>query len=566
MSERTRTLVSVLTVAAVAAAMLLPWLGSMTLFDVDEPRFAEAARSMHETGDLLIPYFNGEVRYDKPPLIYWVMLAGYRIFGVNEWGARIGSAIAAIGSCLMIFAIARAMFGRRAGMVSAIMAATTLLIVIESRTATADSVLLFTILVMFYGFWRIHSGHRRIGSYALMYGGLAAGSLTKGPVSLAILIVTLLLYAMLRRDYSLGRRPAAAQWLSEVWLVARETHIWLGLLFTVLVVLAWFIPALVATQGGFFTDGFVRHVVYRSFGSEAMESHRGIPVVFYLVILPVAFFPWFAILPESCRRFWNDRTDPGRRAFLLAWAIAPFLVFSFLTTKLFHYTMPAYPALAMICGWAASSAYDERRTFLAHWAGKTGIGIFAATGIAVAAGILIYPAIIRWEELVKSMIAPHVALLVLTCGAFLLLRSVRNRLAVPGIALLTMIATLVLLGTGAASLRRSAMFKNLAAEVKAELKPGDSVVHVGTLQPSLVFYLQRPILSADNTDELTGILRKSTRCICIAQTSKAEIIERAGGVKLKEGSYFDTRKMKWRQMGVWEVRAGAGDEDEGMKR
>jgi len=541
-------------ITAVAAALLLPWLGSMTLFDVDEPRFAEAARSMNVTGDLLIPYFNGEVRYDKPPLIYWVMMAGYRVFGVNEWGARIGSAVAGIGSCLMVFAIGTAMFGRRAGMVSAIVAATTLLIVIEGRTATADSLLLFTILVMFFGFWRIHTGHRRIGSYALMYGGLAAGSLTKGPVSLAILVVAMLLYAMLRRDYSLGRRPAVAQWLSEVWLVARQTRLWLGLLFTLLIVLAWFIPALVATHGGFLTDGFIRHVVHRSFASHAMENHGGIPVVFYLAVLPVAFFPWFAILPESFRRFLNDRSDPGRRAFLLAWAIAPFLVFSFLTTKLFHYTMPAYPALAIICGWAAGSAFDERKTFLAHWVGKAGVGVFIAAGVALAAAVLIYPATIPWKELARSMIAPHVALLVLTCGAFLMLRDVRNRLAVTGIALLTMIAILTLLGSGAASLGNSAMFKNLAADVKAELKPGDIVVHVGTLEPSLVFYLQRSILSADDTAELLGILRAGNRCICIAHTSKAAIIEQAGGVKVKEGSYFDTRKMTWRQMGVWEVR------------
>jgi len=545
-------------VAAVAAAMVLPWLGSMPLLDADEPRFAEAARTMHVTGDFLIPYFNREVRYDKPPLIYWVMVAGYRVFGVNEWGARIGSAVAGIGSCLMVFAMGTAMFGRRTGVASAIIAATTLLIAIEGRIATADSVLLFTIMVMFFGFWRIHTGHRRIGSYALLYGGLAAGSLTKGPVSLAVLIVAMLLYAMLRRDYSTGRRPAVAQWLSEAWLVARQTRLWLGLLFTALIVLAWFIPALAATKGGFLTDGFIKHVVQRSFGSKAMEHHHGIPVVFYLVILPAAFFPWFAILPESLRRFVNDRGDPGRRAFLLAWAVAPFLVFSFLTTKLFHYTMPAYPALALVCGWAVTSAFDERKTFLVHWVGKAGVGVFIATGLAFAAGMLIYPAAIHWDELVRWMIAPHVALLILTCGSFLLLRGVGSRLAAAGIALLTVLAFVTFAGSSAASLGSTAMFKNLALDVKTGLRPGDSVVHVDKPEPSLVFYLQRPILLAGNADDLIALAQDSARCICIAQTSSAAIIEQAGGVRLKEGRYLDTRKMQWRQMGVWEVKREEG--------
>ena len=548
MPEKQLNLICLLAIAALGAALFLPWLGSITLFDVDEPRFAEAGRVMAATGDYLVPYFNGEVRYDKPPLVYWVMVAGYRIVGVNELGARIGSAAAGIGSCLLVFLLSNMMFGRRAALIASAVAATTLLFFVESRTATADSLLLLTVLLMFTGFWRVQSGRRGILSWLLLYGGLAAGSLTKGPVSLAVLVVSVAIYALLRRENA-GRKPR--QWLAEMRQVAREMHLVIGVLAAVAVVLAWFIPALIATHGGFLTDGFYRHVVQRSVGSEAMEGHRGIPVIFYLVILPAAFFPWFAILPESIRRLWRSPGDRGRKAFLLAWAIAPFIVFSFLRTKLPHYTMPAYPALAIICGWALDAAITRGEGFWKHWLGKAGIITFAIIGLAFAAGVAVFPSFAKLPAL--SMLPLGIALLVLTGW---LVFTIGRRPTAAMIAATTAIAAAALLtavGTGAATFGAASMYRNLASDVKGLLRPGDAVAHVGTLEPSLVFYLQRPVPIAETPEQLAGLANRNGRCICIAEKSKTGIIEMAGGRKLKEGRYFSTRKMKWKEVTVWEV-------------
>ena len=557
MSDKRLNLVCLITIAALAAGVFLPWLGSMTLFDIDETLFANAAREMGQIGDYVVPYFNGEAFYDKPPLMYWVMIAGYRVFGVNEMGARIGSALAGIGSCLLIFVLGKAMFGRAAALIAAVVAATTLMVLVECRIATADSVLMLTTMLMFLGFWRVCNGRRRLASWLMLYGGLAAGSLTKGPVSFAVLAVSAAIYAMLRREYPTGSRIGARLklWWHEMRCVARELHLLIGGAAAMAVVLAWLVPALVATDGGFITDGFYKHVVARAFSARAMQGHGGIPVIHYLAILPIAFFPWFAVLPESIRRFWGSSGDRGRRAFLVAWAIAPFLLFSFLRTKLPHYTMPAYPALAIICGWALASPVERNEGFWKHWLGKAGIITSTVVGVGLAVGLAVFPTVVRWPEIRVAMLPVAVSLLVLTVAvwpAFVPAGRLRWQ-PVAGIAALTVITILLFVGMAAPAFNGNKMYKSLAREVGTLLRPGDTLAHVGRLEPSLVFYLQRELRPAITSEELAGLARLSPRCICIAEKSKSEIVEEAGGTMLKEGRYFSTRKMKWRTMTVWEV-------------
>jgi len=94
---------SFLIVLTLCAVTFLWRLGSIGLVDETEPLFAEAARQMVETGNWVTPYFNGETRFDKPPLVYWLMAMGYEVFGVNEWAVRLPSALSAVGLTLFTF-------------------------------------------------------------------------------------------------------------------------------------------------------------------------------------------------------------------------------------------------------------------------------------------------------------------------------------------------------------------------------------------------------------------------------------------------------------------------------
>ena len=130
-------------IAAVAAVVMFTNLGGPRLWDRDEPRNAGAAWEMLARHDWVVPWFNGELRAHKPVLLYWCIMAAYSCCGVNEFAARLPSALCAVGSVLCVYRIGRRLFGLNAGVWSGIALATSLMFVVAGRAATPDSLLIF---------------------------------------------------------------------------------------------------------------------------------------------------------------------------------------------------------------------------------------------------------------------------------------------------------------------------------------------------------------------------------------------------------------------------------------
>ncbi len=152
-----------LLIILVAALFYLPGLGQICLFDRDEPRFSEAAREMLHSGDYIVPRFNGDLRPDKPPLLYWVMSLSYRLVGDNELGARLPSAFFSMLTLIAVYFIAGFRFGRITGIVAALMLGSCSVFIVESRLATADATMIFFTTVALGCAWRAwdvgSSGH-----------------------------------------------------------------------------------------------------------------------------------------------------------------------------------------------------------------------------------------------------------------------------------------------------------------------------------------------------------------------------------------------------------------------
>lgn len=144
----------ILLIILLGALFYLPGLGSVALFDRDEPRFATATREMLATGDWAVPHFNGNLRSDKPPLLYWIMSGTYTLFGENELGARLPSAIFSTLTLLVVYWIAGSRFGRVTGIVAAVMLGSCSLFIAESRLATADATMLFFTVLTLGCAWR----------------------------------------------------------------------------------------------------------------------------------------------------------------------------------------------------------------------------------------------------------------------------------------------------------------------------------------------------------------------------------------------------------------------------
>jgi 4-amino-4-deoxy-L-arabinose transferase-like glycosyltransferase len=318
---------------------------SIPLVDRDEPRFAEAAREMRERGDYVIPYFNDKYRFDKPPFIYWTQIASYRLFGENEFGARLPSAVAAALTAVLLFAWGRRLGSERIGWWAAIIFSLCLQTFVHAKAAVADMWLVFFVTAAHWAAFELIAdslgagsppGHERLRKYwrLAFYTALGFGFLAKGPLAWLPLL-TVFSMKFFVRDLPLTRR---------FWFAT-------GMLGTFAIVCAWGIPALIRTNGEFFRVGIGRHVVERSFN--VMEGHGANSWNTYLAAMPfyfltvfISFFPWSIKLPGLTKRIWRNRDAIDK--YLISGALIFFIIMSLVKTKLPHYTLPAFPLLSLL--------------------------------------------------------------------------------------------------------------------------------------------------------------------------------------------------------------------------
>jgi 4-amino-4-deoxy-L-arabinose transferase-like glycosyltransferase len=334
---------------------------SLPLIDRDEPRFAEASREMIQRADYVVPYFNNQLRLDKPPLTYWAQVASYRIFGESDFSARFPSAIAAALSALVILAWGRRIGRAGLGWWAAIIFTLSLQTFVHAKAAVADMwLVLFVTLAHWAGYellQRLTPNSKETGQasnikyqtpllwWLAFYLSLAFGFLAKGPIAWVPLL-TAGVTIILARD----------------WQLARHFKFLRGILLMLVVVALWGIPALLQTHGEFFAIGIGRHVIRRSLAT--MEGHGANSLGMYLLLLPfyfvtvfVSFFPWSIKLPWLIRRLWRNKKAeigaPGYSGklidkYLLTGIGIIFVIFTLVSTKLPHYTLPAFPLLALL--------------------------------------------------------------------------------------------------------------------------------------------------------------------------------------------------------------------------
>jgi 4-amino-4-deoxy-L-arabinose transferase-like glycosyltransferase len=334
---------------------------SLPLIDRDEPRFAEASREMIERGDYIVPRFNNQLRLDKPPLAYWAQVTSYRVFGQNDFAARFPSALAAALTAVVIFAWGSQIGESKVGWWAAIIFTLSLQTFIHAKAAVADMwLVLFVTLAHWAGYELLRDSltnsdhrtsniiHRTFFWWWVFYLSLAFGFLAKGPIGWVPLLTIL----------------STKIFLAEPKLSYRFQFLF-GSLFMLAIVALWGIPALVRTHGQFFVVGIGRHVVGRSFAS--MEGHGANSFGIYLLLLPfyfvtifIGFFPWSIKLPwliGKLRRKREAAIAPQTRgysardeidSYLIAGVAIIFIIFTLVKTKLPHYTLPAFPMLALL--------------------------------------------------------------------------------------------------------------------------------------------------------------------------------------------------------------------------
>ncbi|MCE9595668.1 MAG: glycosyltransferase family 39 protein [Planctomycetes bacterium] len=330
-----RPFLALLALCVVVAAFSLFASSRTSLWDRDEPRFARAAVEMVESGQYLYPTFNGKLRPDKPILIYWLMSVPIRLFGPSEVAVRLWSALGQAVAAAATFVIGRKLFDARTGWLAAAILATTPLAFAESVLATTDAVLLGCVSVALACFVvGIVDGTRALHVIGVTL-ALAAAELVKGPIGLAAPLLAIGAALIVGRELP-GLRP----WRGALFVAA---------LVSVAVFVAWAYPANRATHGQFASEGLGHHVLDRVL--HPLEGHGGsyaLGLFFYLPIVWLGFAPWTLYVPATIAALVARETfTPRERAVLWGWITTTFVMVSLVATKLPHYVLPLFPALAL---------------------------------------------------------------------------------------------------------------------------------------------------------------------------------------------------------------------------
>ena len=351
-----------------------------------EPRRMLLAKDMVRNGHWLVPDLLGKPYILKPPLLPWLISAGYLLFGSPDlWAARFFPALAGLLTVVVTFFFAKRLFNQRVGFLAAVILATSLLYIRRARMAEEDVILtLFVTLALltFLLAYHYQAGKRY---YVFCYLFVALACMTKGPPGLSFPALTIIPFLLLRKDLRSIRKMELFPW----------AFILGGL------VLSWYVFAFARGGAAEAENFFVADIWHKFFPQE-----RSSPFYQYVLQLFGHFFPWSLFLPAAAVYIVTKQNKEERQCslFLLCWIIPNLFLFSLAGAKRNEYILPLYPALAILTAQAWERfLVDKKDTLLKK---MTLGGIFAFAFLAIGAGLfgpifsmIKYPQDLLWNGL-----------------------------------------------------------------------------------------------------------------------------------------------------------------------
>ncbi len=467
-------------VVAVLGIYLL--LGSRTtLWDRDEPRFARAAVEMLESGDYLVITFNGETWPDKPVLTYWLMALAIRVLGPTEIACRLFGILGTALTCGATFYIGHRLLGRRVGLWAMLVLASTVQMLVIGSAATSDAVLLPLTVGAMAVFAHMKQTKVRLSHVVLLGVAMGLGMLTKGPMGLMPALAILV--------YVVFEGKGRGTWLISAAPVAA------GIAIGAIIFCAWALPANRATDGQFLRVFVGRHVVGRAL--RPMEHHGGNPLLYLGYYIPVViggFFPWSLHLPGAFSALAGARVGGalGRR-FFLAWIVPPFVLMTLAATKLPHYIVFIWPALALIVGGTLAGAHAGALTQRDRKWLRAGVWFMGPLAAAIGLGLVVGP----WFVPVPGLRGWGAAagIVVLAMAAVAIREHLADRPQTSALALIAgMIAFQIPLQCGLLpAFEQIKISPALAREVNARTGPSVPVASFKYGEPTLNFYIGRHV-------------------------------------------------------------------------
>ena len=327
-----KDVISIILLLLVAAVILFINIGGWDLWNPDEPRYAEVAREMLKTGNYLVPHINAHIYPDKPPVFFWLIALCSMPFGdVSAAAARFPSALAALGVIFITCLLGRKLYSQTVGIFAGLILLSTAQFFWLAVRANIDMTLtLWTTLAIFLlycGYTRERGKHV---CYLLAYFFMGLATITKGPVGIAIPLVTMLLYCIVQKQYG----------------QLKKLDLLPGLIIIAATAALWLVPACIL--GG---NEYTQNILFKQTVGRAVDSYsHKQPFYYYLENFPADFNPWTIFIPSAVIFFWRKKKqgETLNLTFPLVWFAGTFIFFSLVSGKRNLYLLPLYPAAAIL--------------------------------------------------------------------------------------------------------------------------------------------------------------------------------------------------------------------------
>ncbi|EKE02968.1 MAG: hypothetical protein ACD_20C00301G0014 [uncultured bacterium] len=510
-------------------------LGSYKLIDVDEPRYAEAAREMLESSDWITPYFNYELRFDKPIFFYWLVMISFLFFGITEFAARFPSAIMATALVFFTYYFGKTMISRSFGLISSLILASSLEFIAMSRMSITDMTLTFLVCATTYsGLLAMHSENsskKYWWWFAYLFSGIAI--LTKGPIGFILPAIILGLFAILTGKLKESFNPK--------FFIP-------GFLILIYTATPWYY-AIIQEHGSAFIDYFfIKHNISR-FSGEFVQHQQ--PFYFYFIVVLAGFFPWsiyfVAGFIKTIKDLYNHISNPqiklkklnfslfentgNKTKLILAstiWFLSVLILFSISKAKLITYILPLFPAMALLTGNIWHEFIERMKNAkLINISARILAIICIIAGIIGAFGLnLVLP---RDEKLAINSFNPELLIIFCVIPAFLLFYLHKNQRIKAFIVTIIFMSSITLAAiNNVIPIVYNSGQKDLIDYItlsKNNSLFNDKLVAYNLTKPSLVFYSQSKIDEILTPQDLSKRLSQQEPVLVVVKNKRFYEIE-----------------------------------------
>ncbi|MEM6974262.1 MAG: glycosyltransferase family 39 protein [Pseudomonadota bacterium] len=495
-----------LIVALVAVVTSLPGITELPVTDRDEGRFVQATKQMMETGDFIDIRFQEEPRWKKPVGIYWLQAGAATPFGATEapvWAYRLPSMLAAILGAVATVWAARAILSPKASILAGLALTTTVLLAAEATIAKTDATLMLTAVLTLGALFRVLTGKAARFDWLIFWLAIAGSMLIKGPI-----VPTIAALAILATGIATRRLPPLA--------ALRPVP---GLVLTAAIVGPWLIAIWEISGGGFFEEAVGRDLLGKV--AEGQEAHWGPPGL-YAAIVWGTFWPAASLLPAALASGWAARRDSTAILMIAAWVVPFWLMLEVVQTKLPHYVLPLYPALAMLVAWHVTQQTAPRARWLR----------IAAGVVAALPGVVLGLAAITLPLVLEGRLIAGAALFGLAAGGMAIVAGHaalhgRQRAQLAGGGLSAMLAITAVLQFGLPGLDTAFGTPQIAALARPfEACRSGPLVSAGYREPSLVFATETTI-RMPGTRETARIIAEEPGAVILLEEGRRNRLDRA---------------------------------------